>query len=228
MMRVSSTDPTLYLLDPHDIERDLLPDHIKIHQAHVEATINWAQTYLCQPHVALGREGPVCPYTQPSLDQALFWLTVHPGNNSTLEDVSAVVMKYRDWFLDLEPTTRKEAQYKAILVLFPELAPGRAPSIIDTIQSTLKPEFVANGLMIGQFHPRCEEPALWNHDFRPLRAPVPLLAIRYMVSTDFPFLKKNASWLAAYLQRFGHAVPSRHQAAVREAALGFELEYPDP
>ena len=130
--------------------------------------------------------------------------------------------------MELEPTMGKEAQYKTILVLFPDLEPSQSPGIIDTIQSTLKPEFIPKGLMIGQFYPSCEEPALWNHDFRPLRSPVPLLAIRHMVPTDFPFLKKDAGWLAAFLQQFGSDVPSRLQTAVREAALGFGLEYPDP
>jgi len=225
-MRVSSTDPTLYLLEPHDVERDLLPSYVKVYETQVTEIIDWAHTYLCHSHVELGRDGPVCPYTQPSLNQELFWLTVHPGHNPTLEEVCVIVMKYREWFLELEPATGKQAQYKTILILFPDLAPAQAPDIIDTIQSQLKPEFIAQGLMIGQFHARCEEPALWSHDFRPLRSPVPLLAIRSMVPTDFPFLKKDAGWLATYLQRFEHAVPGRLQAAVHEAALGFRLEYP--
>ena len=225
-MPVVSTDSTLYLLGPHDIEPGLLPEHLKVYQAHLEEVLNWAHSYLCQPHAELGRDGPVCPYTQPSLDRALFWLTVYPGAAPTPKEVQGVVMKYRRWFLDLEPVAGKEAQYKAILVLFPDLAPERAPAIIDGAQVALKPEFIAEGLMIGQFHAACQEPALWNRDFRPLRSTVPLIAIRHMVPTDFPFLKKDAYSLSAYLRRFGQAVPGRLQAAVREAALEFGLEYP--
>jgi hypothetical protein len=226
MMHVLATDPTLYLLDQHDIEKGLLPDNSKAYQTHIDEITNWAHTYLCHSHSELGRDGPVCPYTQPSLDRALFWLTVFPGPHPILEEVCAVVMKYREWFLELEPTTGKDAQYKAILILFPDLTPAQAPNVIDTIQSILKPEFISKGLMIGQFHANCEEPAIWNHNFHPLRTTVPLLAIRYMVPTDFPFLKKDASSLAIYLERFGHAVPGRLQTAVHETALKFGLEYP--
>jgi hypothetical protein len=225
-MRLSPTDPTVYLLDPPDIEQDSLPDFARAYRGHAAKVLEWAHEYLCRPHADLGRDGPVCPYTEPSLERALFWLTVYPGANPTTNEVARVVRKYRDWFLELQPTAEKEAQYKAILILFPDLSPRLAPDVIDSIQAALKPEFVAVGLMIGQFHARCEEPALWNHEFRPLRSPVPLLAIRHMVRTDAPFLAKDADWLAAYLERFGEAVPNRLQPVVREAASGLGLELP--
>ena len=224
-MRVLPRDPTLYLLGPADIKQDLLPSHIKPYQGSLEKVVSWARAYLCQPHALLGREGPVCPYTQPSLDRGLFWLAVYPGPHPTLEEVYAFVLKYQEWFLELDPLTGKEAQYKALLILFPDLERDAAPDVIDTVQANLKPEFITKGLMIGQFHAACEEPALWNPHFRPLRSPVPLLAIRYMVPTDFPFLKDEGSWVSTYLQHFGHAVPTRLQAAVGEAALRFDLEY---
>jgi hypothetical protein len=56
-------------------------------------------------------------------------------------------------------------------------------------------------------YPRCEQSGLWNEEFRPLRAPVPLLAIRQMVSSDLPFLFDTASHLAAYLDRFAPDIP---------------------
>jgi hypothetical protein len=224
-MRVSSTDPALYLLDPHDLGHGLLPDHLERYRPHAERVVAWAQTYLCHPHPAVGREGPVCPFTHPSLDRALFWLTFHPDPAPAVDEVAAVVTRYRRWFVELEPLAGKDAQYKAILVLFPELAPGRAPDVIDAVQRALKPGFAAEGLMIGQFHAGCEEPGIWNPDFRPLRSPVPLLAIRHMVRTDAPFLLRDAGSLAAYLERFGDDVPSRLQPAVREAVFEHRLAY---
>ncbi len=62
--------------------------------------------------------------------------------------------------------------------------------------------------MVGQFHPRCEQGGLWNEGFRPLRAPIPLLAIRRMVSSDLPFLLDSAGHLLAYLNRFAPNIPS--------------------
>ncbi|HEX6903895.1 MAG TPA: hypothetical protein VF789_29560 [Thermoanaerobaculia bacterium] len=225
-MLVSPRDSMLYLLEPKDVEAGL-PDFIKVYQAPAERVVRWAHDYLCQPHPALGREGPVCPYTEPSLKRGLFWLTVYPGPDPKLEEVSAVVARYREWFLELEPAAGKETEYKAILILFPDLAPARAPGVIDALQAALKPQFVAAGLMIGQFHAGCQEPALWNRDFRPLRSSVPLLAIRHMVRTDAAFLIKDAGSLASYLRRFGGDVPGKLLPVVRDAALRFGLEDPE-
>src|SRR5215216_5189009 len=118
-MRILSSDSALCLIDPHDIEQHLLPREINAYQSHLEEVINWARTYLCHSHASLGRDGPLCPYTQPSLDRLLFWLALYPGPNPNLEAVSVSIRKYRDWFLELEPKLEKEAQFKAILVLFP-------------------------------------------------------------------------------------------------------------
>jgi hypothetical protein len=62
--------------------------------------------------------------------------------------------------------------------------------------------------MIGQFHPKCDQPGLWNDDFRPLRSPIPLLAIRIMVPGDLPFLTGSDVHLAAYFARFAAGIPS--------------------
>lgn len=224
-MGISPADPALHLVAPSDVERDLLPGHLRRYRPHAEKVIAWAHAYLCRPHPRLGREGPVCPYTQPSLERSLFWLAFHPGADPPPHEAAAAVGRCRDRFLRLEPAG-PEAQYKTILVLFPDLHAARAPAVVDAVQAALKPEFVAAGLMIGQFHPRCGEPALWNRGFRPLRSPVPLLAIRHMVRTDAAFLTTDAGSLAAYLQRFGDAVPARLEPAVREAARRFGLEVP--
>jgi hypothetical protein len=227
-MRVSPTDPPLYLLDPDDVVRNDLPPHLRPFRAHARRILRWARAYLCRPHPALGREGPVCPYTEPSLQRGLFWLAFHPGADPPPGEVSAVVLRYRDWFLELEPVEEREGEYGAILLLFPQLDPARAPLVIDRVQSALKSSFVAAGLMIGQFHAGCGEPALWNPDFRPLRSPVPLLVVRRMVRTDAAFLTRRAEWLQAYLRRFGDAVPSRLRPVVREAAAAHGLRCPAP
>lgn len=224
-MFVSPQDAALYLLHPGEIDEGVLPDEIRAYQAKAKVVVGWARTYLCRPHPSLGRDGPVCPYTEASLQRAFFWLTIYQGSNPTLEEISAVVNKYRDWFVQLAPAAGKDAEYKTILILFPDLAPGTAPRIIDVVQAALKPEFVTQGLMIGQFYDSCDQPGLWNQNFRPLCSSVPLLAIRHMVRTDAAFLTNDALSLAAYLQRFGHDVPIRLQPAVRAAACIFGLKY---
>src|SRR3954466_2269697 len=193
-MLVSPADPTLYLLHPGDVEDELLPAHIRIYERQLREVAAWARRYLSRPHAALGRDGPVCPYTEPSLQRSLFWLTVFPGRAPTVEDISSTVRRYRDWFSELDPVSGREAEFKAIVILFADLDRAYL-SLIDAAQAALKPQFIREGLMLGQFHERCDEPALWNPDFRPLRCSVPLLAIRTMVRTDAPFLIREASSL---------------------------------
>jgi hypothetical protein len=225
-MLVSSTDPALYLLHPREVADESLPGRVRIYEGQMREVVEWARSYLGHPHAALGREGPVCPYTEPSLQRSLFWLTVFPGRAPAQEDMSTVVRKYRDWFSELEPVSGKDAESKAIVILFADLDPAYL-WLIDAVQASLKPQFIREGLMLGQFHERCDEPALWNPSFRPLRCSVPLLAIRTMVRTDAPFLTKDAGSLRSYLQRFGHDVPGRLRDTVRDAARRFGLEDPD-
>jgi len=144
-----------------------------------------------------------------------------------MDEVREAVMAYREWFLELAPITGRDARYKAILILFPDLAADVAPGIIDTIQATLKSEFIPKGLMIGQFHMVSDEPGLRNPNFRPLRTSVPLLAIRHMVPSDFPFLKKKPEWVSSYIQQFGLDLPRRIRAEVEGTARAYDLPLPE-
>jgi hypothetical protein len=90
---------------------------------------------------------------------------------------------------------------------------------IDNLQRSLKDRFVREGLMIGQFHPTCDEPGVWNQSFRPLRSPIPLLAIRTMVVYDMPFLLGSQAHLGAYLARFAPGIPPALRAQLI-AAVG--------
>jgi hypothetical protein len=210
-------------------ERDLrggpLPAALAPHRPALEEAARWARSYLCEPHAALGREGPVCPYAGPSLKRELFWLAVATGVPAEDDGVAAVVREYRDWFARLAPVDGHDTQYKAVLVLFPELPAERVGGLLDSVQVALKPEFVADGLMVGQFHASCGEAGLWNSTFRPMRSRVPLIAIRTMVRSDAPFLVDSAHSLAAYLRRFGDDVPARLRPAVQAAARRFGVAY---
>jgi len=64
--------------------------------------------------------------------------------------------------------------------------------------------------MVGQFYEGCAESGLWNDSFQPLQSPIPLLAIRNMVPSDFLFLhgkRGNEGMLISYLNRFGTHIP---------------------
>ena len=227
-MRIFSADPSCYLIEASDLAKDPLPDILNGNLHHVHTIMTWAREYLCHPHPDLGRDGPVCPFVPYSLVHELFFVAIQHGQDLTQDDVYNTVMKYRDWFLEMDPRDGIEARYKSINILFPDIPLENAPKIIDTIQLALKPEFVAKGLMIGQFH--CTPPAeggLWNPDFRPLNSPIPLLSIRHMVPTDFPFLTKDKRYVDSYLQIHGDNIPRRQRQLVKEVAERYGIDIPD-
>lgn len=223
-MRVSTTTPPLRLLAPSDIRAGALPEPAERYRDVLEEVVRWTHEYLCRGHPELGRGGPVCPYARPSLERELLWLALHCGTDPPLDELSAAVGGYGRWFGQLPPTSGREAQFKAILIVLPDLPVERAPDVIDEVHAAMKPQFVADGLMLGQFYPACERPGLWNSRFRPLSSTVPLLTIRHMVDADAGFLDDEARFLAAYLARFADAVPKRLQATVREAVLRLGLD----
>ncbi|MFF5211827.1 DUF6875 domain-containing protein [Streptosporangium sp. NPDC000396] len=218
-MLIHPADPERYLLAVPDL--DALPAELARYGGALRTVADWAGNYLARPHPELGRTGPVCPFVPAALRHETFYLAVQPGLRPDRAQVETAMAFYRDWFAELEPRNGPRAQFKTILVLFPDVATSDAPEVIDVTQARLKASFVAGGLMIGQFHPLPPaEGGLWNPDFRPLRSPVPLLAIRHLVPTDLPFLVGERRFLESYARRFGDALPERQRSELARALSG--------
>jgi hypothetical protein len=162
----------------------------------------WSREYLLEEHPALGRSGPVCPYTRTAIERDLYLLAC-PQLDGSLEAIRAVVPAYREEYLaraaTIEPRLRGFLTFAIVLSDYK----GMESDDLDAVQASLKGDFVRRGLMLGQFHPDCEAGGLWNPAFRALRAPIPLLAIRTMVKFDRPFLVDDPAYLAEYEARFG-------------------------
>ncbi|GIH97685.1 DUF6875 domain-containing protein [Planobispora siamensis] len=196
-------DPGLRLLEPADLDRLPTGAVIDRHRPALRAIVDWAGSYLCAPHPDLGRRGAVCPYAQGSLTRGRFYLAVRPGRPRSAEQIVRSMQPYREWFTDLAPRTHDGALFTTILVLFPDLPP-ESRGLIDEAQRRLKDGYTRSGLMIGEFHDGPpDKGGLRNPAFRPLRSPVPLLAIRHMIASDEPFLSGDPRHHAAYLERFG-------------------------
>jgi hypothetical protein len=175
----------------------------------IQGVVNWVRTFLALPHPNLGRKGAVCPFVPTALGSDTIWIAEMAEATPTHERISAIMVKYLHLFQQTEPTSNPEALNKAFLVVFPSLI-NDDTTIIDKVQDSLKASFVEKGLMLGEFHARNESPGLRNPSFRPLRSPVPMLAIRHMVESDLPFLtretdppQKRSSYLRSYLFRLG-------------------------
>ncbi|MBE8991682.1 hypothetical protein IQ275_32080 [Nostoc sp. LEGE 12450] len=171
-------------------------------------TIEWVKSFLARPHPNLGRPGAVCPFVPYSLKSNSIRLAVIRTKYLYPEQLEEIVGRYKDIFLKMEVKEQELEINKAFLLIFPDVHIEDACKLIDSVQQKLKPLFVESGLMIGEFHKRNETPGMHNPDFRPLRSPIPLLAIRFMVEADLPFLLSPADprlrirYLEAYLKCF--------------------------
>lgn len=189
--------------------------------------LEWVKNFLGRPHPHLGRPGAVCPFVPHSLRSNSIRLAVIRTKDLYPEQIENLVKRYRDIFLEMDVKEQESKISKAFLLIFPDIDIEDAPKTIDSIQQKLKPLFVESGLMIGEFHKRNQSPGLHNPDFRPLRSPVPLLAIRFMVEADLPFLQSPADphlrirYLEAYLKRFGQKFTdeTRFKTAYQALAL---------
>ena len=194
-------DQHVLLFTAEEVARGQVPAE---HAAVLRTVLDWSEEFLVSPHPDLGRTGPVCPYTQSSLRKGLYHLAV-----TRTGDLGATVAALRSWYerfaADLSDADR---ELLTVLVALPHLDHTDSTEL-DAVQRAAKDEFVAEGLMIGQFHPVCAEPGLWNDDFRPLVSPVPLLAIRQMLVFDLLFVVDDEAHLDSYLRRFAPAIPSR-------------------
>lgn len=206
-MLTDPADPSRVLLELGDLDHGPYRDHE--HGRALRHIVAWAREYLCRPHPELGRNGPVCPYVQTSLDRGAFLMALCPGT-PTAAQAAAFLAGYRDWFVGLAPPDGVAPQFRTVLALFPDLLDTK---VVDEAQRLLKDDYVRDGLMIGEFHPGPPgKSGLWNQDFLPLASPVPLLAIRQMVASDFPFLRDDPVHERAYRERFGDRIPARYGA----------------
>jgi dolichyl-phosphate beta-glucosyltransferase len=175
--------------------------------AAVKAALEWAREFLANSHDDLGRKGPVCPYIRQSFDEDLLHVASRPDETCDSEELVAAVRSSLGWFAEIQDRTPPESRHLVtVLIVLPRID-RRSAEPLNELHRVLKDEFVSRGLMIGQFHPQCEAPGLWNPDFRPLQSPVPLLAIREMVSSDLPFLSASPMHAYAYLERFARSIP---------------------
>jgi hypothetical protein len=142
----------------------------------------------------------VCPYTSHAIERQYLWVAFINGRNIDTRRITAIVDDLYELFPALHPRDEPESKFKAVLAVFPDVTDYAA---IETVQHDRKTRFVEEGLMLGQFYPGCTTPGLHNPEFPALDAPLPILAVRNMAPTDFPFLATRDEWIDAYDRLFG-------------------------
>ncbi|MFE3794903.1 hypothetical protein KHQ06_37565 [Nocardia tengchongensis] len=164
----------------------------------------WMVEYLCRTHPDLGRPGAVCPYTSHAITLQSLWAAFIKGRDIDRGHIAAIVADLYDLFPSLPPRNEPDSRLKAVLAVFPDLTEY---ADIEAVQREQKTRFVEQGLMLGQFYPGCTVAGLHNPSFHALDAPLPMLAIRYMAPTDFPFLSSRHEWMDFYLHNFAPEIP---------------------
>ncbi len=176
--------------------------------------LHWVENYLMAGHPELGRTGAVCPFTR----QAARIDTVRLGiSHAVPSDEEKAFALIRDGFGELEKIASKPGMrhFRTVIVGFPGCDSDNGIAMLKRVQRRLRFYSLRRGKMIGMMHATSEDPGLWNPDFRPLRAPLPVLAIRHMVEQDAPFAAKHPPLMAAYLLRFPLAGTRRLIAYMR-------------
>jgi hypothetical protein len=139
-----------------------------------------------------------------AVERRFLWAAFFDGPRIDIERIAAIVDDLYELFPALEPTKEPHARFKAVLAVFPDLTDYTG---IEAVQHDQKTRFVHDGLMLGQFYPGCTVAGLHNPHFPALDAPLPLLAVRHMVASDFLFLDTSQEWIDIYLHLFAPSIP---------------------
>jgi len=171
-------------------------------------TLAWVQAFLVDPNPNMKRSPistgeAICPFARPVLaENALYMSFHHEVNGKSAELIESIVLGYREPFKKSPPFHPGDRLKKALLVIFPEIPPAET-TVLDVVHSNIKSQFVHDGLMVAQCHPRCDGRSVHSPGLKVYTSPHPLIAIRYMALHDILFLADNATWFACYDQRFG-------------------------
>jgi heptaprenyl diphosphate synthase len=169
--------------------------------------LTWARTYLMAEEEKIGRPyrpQTVCPFVEAVLRKNALHMVFHSEiTRDEVEPIVEVVTSYIDHFIKDRGDAHASNPNKALLIIFPRL-PAANYYILDLVQEQMKDRMVDRGLMIGQFHPECQTPAIHNFSWRGVSvAPYPLIAMRHMVIHDILFLRHRRNWFLEYHSRYG-------------------------
>lgn len=161
----------------------------------------WVESYLMRGHADLGRTGAVCPFTKQAVRIDTVRLAISRAGADDEDEAFALI---RGSFAELEQIPCKPGMehFRTIIIGFPECADEAGMAMLERVQRRHKFYSLSRFRMIGYMFARSEAPGLWNPDFRPLRAPMPVLAIRHLVEQDAPFAARHPLLMVPFLLKF--------------------------
>lgn len=167
----------------------------------MQTLIGWVESYLMRGHADLGRTGAVCPFTKQAAKLDTVRLAISRAGPDDADEAFALIRKC---FAELEEIPCKPGMehFRTIIVGFPDCATPEGMTMLEGVQKGHKFYSLSRFRMIGYMFAGNEATGLWNPDFRPLRAPMPVLAIRHLVEQDAPFAARHPLLMVPYLAKF--------------------------
>src|SRR5689334_23857979 len=163
---------------------------------------DWIKAFVARPNKDLGRAGPVCPFVPGALARKTLWLAPEQVAGRSVLDAAGLISDYQRVLLDAQPT-EDDANHKAIVVVFTDLALDRAQGFFDDLlQQLAVPSYVNDGFMMGGFFKGNAASAIYNASFQPFTSPVPFLLVRLGVVDDWKFLLDDDTWLPLWASRY--------------------------
>ncbi len=162
---------------------------------------DWTRFFLMSDNPQLGREGNVCPFTSMGARVDTLRFGVSDATGEEPERIRRELLSAFDQF-DAIPHPGKMGVYRALLIGFPRCDDANGAQTLAKVQKSLRLTSFRRRRMIGVFHANAEEPGLWSKAFRPLRSPIPLVAIRSLVPADAAFVFRHPLLAPAYLLSF--------------------------
>lgn len=167
------------LLSPSEIDRN--------GSAAAREVLAWVRDYLGKANgePRLNRKY-VCPFIPSALDANTVMIAVAPDVMDAV-GTEQTINHFRETFHKIPPVTGVGAQSKTIIVVFPNLRDEIVDEAIDGVQRKLKASCVHDDLlMIGELHPgnMTDAAGFPNQGIYPNRTPLPVLALRVIVSPD--------------------------------------------
>ncbi|MFI5010914.1 MAG: DUF6875 domain-containing protein [Hyphomicrobiales bacterium] len=161
----------------------------------------WTRSFLMSAHPELGRTGDVCPFTAQGARVGTLRFGVSEASG---RDISRIREEMRGAFEAFEAIAhpRGMGNFRAVIVGFPNCRDEEGLAALAAVQKSMRRLSFRRGRMIGVFHDQTSAPGLWNPEFRPLRSPIPLIAIRALVENDAVFVARHPLLAPTYLRRF--------------------------
>jgi hypothetical protein len=183
--------------------------------------LDWLTTFIARPHPELGRDGPICPMVAPALRRDLIRLVTACAAGHDAAAACEIGPALADLFTALADEV-EFGRSGALLAIFRDLPQTGAAGFIDGGHRRMRMDFVARGLMLGEFHPASSIGSVHQPAFPVMRSPVPMYAVRTIHPHDLIFLDRPGTppqQRAAYLEHYLTHLDGRLSPTTRARAL---------